>query len=70
MNGEIVSVPYDDEYGNATLPEIVDPTAFDNCQDAEICDSAATADANAFLMDALGFQTPAEPSASPETPSP
>ena len=56
MNGEIVSVPYDDEYGNATLPEIVDPTAFDNCQDAETCDSAATAEANAFLMDALGIE--------------
>ena len=56
MNDEVVSVAYDDAYGNVTLPEIVNPSASDNCQEAEACDSAATAEANAMLMDALGLE--------------
>ena len=58
MNEEVVSVAYDDAYGNVTLPEIVNPSASDNCQEAEACDSAATAEANAMLMEALGWKTP------------
>ena len=56
MNEEVVSVPYDDAYGSVTLPEIVNPSASDNCQEAEACDSAATAEANAMLMEALGLE--------------
>ena len=56
MNEEVVSVPYDDAYGNVTLPEIVSPSASDNCQEAEPCDSAATAEANAMLTEVLGLE--------------
>ena len=56
MNGETVSVSYDDNYGSVTLPGLVSPTAMDNCQEPESCDSAATAEANAMLMDVLGLE--------------
>ena len=56
LNDEVVSVAYDDAYGHVTLPEIVSPTASDNCQEAEVCDSTATADANAMLTEILGLE--------------